>query len=240
MARRKKIPAPPSALPDGAFHSAVAAIYGLRDLTIFEMLRWDKSADWALQRLFNVHILRTCAEAYDATAEAHRGYSYGEQYCISEVPRCNMSLSSTEWRAVAKLAPSHCYQREACTEVPELVGYAREVYSIMCDFGKAVHVLGWLNRSTPGAMRAYAPWIARVLPAKYKEHLENRRDVDPMGVGPMLPLIREAGTVMATAMLLPGRDEPRPKCGFSLVFPQSEAYAHGQMYTVAPLTVAPC
>lgn len=241
MGRQKKIPPPPSALPDGAFRSAIVAIYGLRDRALHEMLRWDKSAHWALCRLFSEHILRTCAEAYEVSGEAHRGYSYGEQYRISAIPDCFMSLTSHEWRDQRKLAPSKSYQKEAAEAVPELVGYAREVYSIMCDFDKAVHVLDWLNRkSTPGAMRSYAPWIARVLPTNYRDYLENRRDVEPMGIGPMLPIIREAGTVMATAMLLPAKDEPRPKCGFSLFFPQSEAYAHGQTYTVAPLTLWPC
>jgi hypothetical protein len=82
--------------------------------------------------------------------------------------------------------------------------FATEINEIRYQYAKVKKVLDWFFEGREDSMREYCPWICALIPDhKFPRRVRAR---DPWGIASMLPLIREAATIMATAMLLPSQD----------------------------------
>lgn len=81
----------------------------------------------------------------------------------------------------------------------------KEVYH---NFMKVMHVMNWMDaNATPGAIRHYWPTMLSLAPHCVElNEASTFRYVEPAGISPMLPLLRETATLVASALLLPKYD----------------------------------
>jgi len=117
----------------------------------------------------------------------------------------------------------------------DTIAQMRKVFE---SFAAVDHVMRWLdNNATPGAIRYYWPTMLSLVPDCAAVNIETpTRFIEPKGLAPLLPLLRETATTVASALLLPANDEQGTTKGLSLQFSQQTFMMHGIEIVAEPKT----
>jgi hypothetical protein len=204
-----------SALPYQAFSSAQMRLYNYRDKVVDTMCTWTHDADWLIERMFSAEVIHACKMGFAFTAYQHR--IGNEKYDILKAP--DVALINIAYCDM--LAPSKAFM----VNIPRaLIAYCWEIQAIRVKYAVAFQALSWLFENCVNApsMAAYAPWTRALFSDKWQESFLGTRTTEPEGLGPMLPVIRQAAVTMSEAFLIQ-KTPPETKYGFSLLFSGYEA-----------------
>lgn len=226
---RKTIDGKKTALTVGISNEIERAIDRACARYIGTMLSWDKPAWWFVERAFDEAVLQGCREGYKYSKEK----TFVAEYLLgADVIRIR------EWKAWKMLAPDAEYMHVTDT-IPELMTYCLQVREIIAQFARVRHVFNWLNRSCWGgeAICNYAPWVRSCVNSFPVSNYVRLKEPDRLA--PMLSLIREAATTMATAMLIHDDPEGRSKHRFELQFKAHTQVVNGLLIQIPFYTDIP-
>lgn len=208
--------------------------------TIHTMVPQAFSGDDALNMLFRQETLAKLRAAYDLVSEADRGVAMSSlpmEPCVNLIfKRPNKYKILSPCRAAMQHTPLSDYHVRA---VP-LASFIDGARAIIEDYSIVKHVVNWLdNNATMGAMRYYLPGIATLLPKDFEgfssELAQRFRELP--SISTYIPAIRDAGPLLAKAVMLPsGREMPR-NTGFELSYSTQTFERYDRTWTTFPYSI---
>jgi len=168
-----------------------------------------------INAMFNQNTQRILREAKDLVATTYSLYYGAGDVSFHPIPEACLTVGN--WRAHGMATPSD----EAVKYDPDAPGMdafqkaLRKAVHIADDFAVVKQVVNWLDlNALAGAIRYYFPSVLSLLPPdqdKIPREIPSRY-IEPDGIAPYIPLLREASGTVAAALLLPTEnltpDEP--------------------------------
>ena len=196
-----------SALGATAVTAAVTRLTLLKDRMVKEFHPWPWSGQEVIEMCFPEEVRVHMARAFELAADQ---YTYHDYWIVAQ--RFKVHIPYQFWGAMLAI------NQEQFTPTVDMVQWYKDVAATLDDWAVAKHVLLWLDEhASTGAIRNYFPVVVSLLDPQDRDKLEANRFRDPDGLGPMLPLIRRASNVVASAHLLPETRE-REEHGMTVTF----------------------
>lgn len=203
--RRQKVHSgintPPNSTLGNHFHIAVNKIEELRNKTVALMCHPDFTAEDAFLALFPLHVIAAMKEGRKYTAPHTNWADY-------ELPVDNMAiqLNFSKLKYLPPLEDTFNDYKPDIGLIEPMERLAINISQIHQKFAVVTYVLRWLDEHcTLGAIRYHWPTIMSLA----KDHpgltgeLPRRFDPPAQPISPLLPLLRESGTTIATALVMP-------------------------------------
>ncbi len=161
--------------------------------------------DALLSWMFPDKVVRAMKDAYPIIREIDRGSSIMPTITL---PNIGGSCDITVYCGKLKMC---CPDDTALDEAAETGGgpvgrLLEDMHRVHYQFWKVRRVIHWLNlHATVGAARHYCPWITPLLPEDHAFHKANglQFKTPDESMTEIVPLMREAGVVIASALMCP-------------------------------------
>ena len=195
-------------------HIARNKIESLCQRSVKVMAPFDHDLQAVLPWCFSDDTLKTLRHTWDLIP--HNLYGMGAStsgsYKLGDVTALIIDFAS-----VSMLAPKGEMFDLSVFQGQPLLDAVKNILAIKAKFDTAEHVLTWLDsHATAGAIRYYWPAVLSLAPEATALKAEApSRFLQPDGIAPLLPAIREAAGTIASALLLSDKVE-LPDRGFSL------------------------
>ena len=179
--------------------AAYAHMDHLTKTCVSTMVKSDVSRDDLIRIMFN-------DDAIAKLRAAHRFISAGNSsrfYPLSDV-KPDVGLHLVFPSAYGLYAPGDDAREFHHDRADRLLATINTVYDIAVEWAVVRYVVWWLDgHATMGAIRYYFPAIATCNGFKEIGAMPMGRHVTPVGITPLLPLIRRASETLTKAALLP-------------------------------------
>jgi hypothetical protein len=204
----------------GHFTVALQNINKLNERVVAVTAPLAQSAAELLPCMFNAETLDILRKAFPLSVTTSRT----GQYPLADNMACYVNIDFDRTNpAIAIVPPRANVLHIDPVQGKPLLDTVEKICKIREKFAVVSHVLSWLDaNATPGAMRYYWPTMLALAPECPALNVQApARFIEPVGVAPLLPLIREAASTVASALLLPA-DVTFGGRGMTLYFPEQE------------------
>lgn len=202
------------------FSAATRKIDELHWSSAQAMLRFDHTFNDVMDWLFDPEVLRIAKESR-RVVEPRMDLEYYSLGSWREDTRFTIRYKNSIYNTIR----DEVGLIKSDASLP-LQAFINEADALWRKFTAVQHCLMWLDaNATPGAMRYYWPAIMSLAGdnAVFKD-IDGSRFKEPDGIGPMLPMLRETASTVASALLLSQERVVKPD-NMVLTF-DSVAYTH--------------